>query len=295
MEQTPTIGESEGHGTTREAANPTIHLPSPTPWPFVLAFGLTMVAAGLVTILPVTLFGVGLSIVAGVGWFREVLPVQKHDLVTVREEKIEITTSRREVERIAVAPDVSHARLPFEIYPVRAGIVGGLVGGVAMAIVAMIYGVVSHHSIWYPANLVGAIIYLHSLSLTTSFLDRFNPLLLGIALLIHISVCLLVGVLYGTMLPMLPRRPILLGGIIAPLVWSGLMHGFLNIVNPLLYQRVNWPWFVASQIAFGLVAGEIVVRHQRVRVRQTTPLLYRAGIEATGMPPERKPGENGKS
>ena len=293
MERTPAIGESEAHAT-KEGANSTIEMPSPTPWPFVLAFGLTMVAAGLVTILPVTIFGLVLSVVAAVGWFRDVLPVQRHEPVPVRQEKIEISTSRPEVERIAVAPELSHARIPFETYPVRAGIVGGLVGGAAMAVVAMVYGLISQHSIWYPVNLVGAIVYLHALSLSTSFLDRFNPLLFGVALLIHIGVCLLVGVLYGTMLPMLPRRPILLGGILAPLLWSGLVHGFLGTVNPLLDQRVNWPWFVASQIAFGLVAGEIVVRHQRIRVRQTVPLLYRAGIEATGLPPERKPGGDGK-
>ncbi len=57
------------------------------------------------------------------------------------------------------------------------------------------------------------------------------------------------------MLPMLPRRPILLGGFIAPLFWTGLIHSILGIVNPVLNQRIHWGWFVASQVAFGIVAG----------------------------------------
>jgi hypothetical protein len=33
---------------------------------------------------------------------------------------------------------------------------------------------------------------------------------------------------------MLPRRPILLGGFIAPLMWSGLLYTALGIINPVL-------------------------------------------------------------
>jgi flagellar biosynthesis protein FliR len=85
------------------------------------------------------------------------------------------------------------------------------------------------------------------------------------------------------MLPMLPRRPILLGGFIAPIFWSGLLYGVLNIVNPLLYRRIDWFWFVLSQIAFGLVAGLVVSRQQRIRTWQGVPLAVRIGVEAPGI------------
>jgi hypothetical protein len=58
-----------------------------------------------------------------------------------------------------------------------------------------------------------------------------------------------------------------------------------------LNARVDWPWFIASQIAFGLAAGFVVARAQPVATMQTWPLAARAGVEATGTRPaqERKP------
>ena len=71
---------------------------------------------------------------------------------------------------------------------------------------------------------------------------------------------ILVGLLYGVMLPMFPHRPILLGGLIAPIMWSGLLYTTLGVINPLLDQRIDWKWFVASQMGFGIVAGLVVVQ-----------------------------------
>lgn len=266
----------------------TIAMPSPTVWPLVLAFGLTLVAAGLVTTLAVSVFGLLLSVWGAVGWFREVLPAESHESVAVSEAPIEITTTRREVERIASVPELTHPKLPVEIYPVRAGILGGLVGGAAMAAVAMFYGEIHFGSIWYPVNLLGAVVYAHALQLSNTVLLRFNLILFLVALAIHLAVCLLVGLLYGTTLPILPRRPILLGGLIAPVLWSGLVHGVLRVVNPLLDQRINWLWFVVSQIAFGTVAGLVVVRHERVRLLQSQPAAVRAGIEASAPPGQER-------
>ena len=88
------------------------------------------------------------------------------------------------------------------------------------------------------------------------------------------------------MLPMLPRRPILLGGFIAPLLWTGLIHSILGIVNPVLNQRIDWLWFVVSQVGFGIVAGIVVSRQERIRTWQRLPLAFRAGMEASGMKDE---------
>jgi len=35
------------------------------------------------------------------------------------------------------------------------GIKGGIAGGIAMVIPALIYGLIAEHSIWYPVNLFG--------------------------------------------------------------------------------------------------------------------------------------------
>jgi hypothetical protein len=112
-----------------------------------------------------------------------------------------------------------------------------------------------------------------------------------VASIVHLVASLLVGLLYGAMLPMFPHRPILLGGIIAPILWSGLLHSILDVVNPVLNQRIDWFWFVISQIGFGLVAGSVVSTQQRVRTWQYLPFAVRAGIEAPGAIDE-KGGEN---
>ena len=73
------------------------------------------------------------------------------------------------------------------------------------------------------------------------------------------------------------------GGLVAPLMWTGLIHSVLGIVNPVLNQRIDWFWFVASQVAFGVVAGVVVARQERIRTWQRLPLSVRSGMEATGM------------
>src|SRR5438270_5309039 len=95
----------------------------------------------------------------------------------------------------------------------------------------------------------------------------FHLRMLVIAVPIHLITSLLVGLLYGAMLPMIPRRPILLGGVIAPLLWSGLIHSILGIVNPVLDERIDWPWFVFSQVGFGIVAGIVVSLQERIATR----------------------------
>jgi hypothetical protein len=124
------------------------------------------------------------------------------------------------------------------------------------------------------------------------YLTSFHLPLFLVASLLHVVTSILVGLLYGVMLPMFPQRPILLGGLIAPVMWSGLLYATLGIINPLLDQRIDWKWFIASQMGFGVVAGLVVVRQARVRTRQFLPFAVRAGIEAPGMM-EEKNRENG--
>jgi len=75
--------------------------------------------------------------------------------------------------------------------------------------------------------------------------------------------------------------------VIAPVLWSGLLHSFLGIVNPLLASRIDWFWFGASQVAFGLVAGAVVLRHSPMPTVENVSFALRAGIEAPGTIPSR--------
>jgi hypothetical protein len=65
----------------------------------------------------------------------------------------------------------------------------------------------------------------------------------------------------------------------------------LGVINPVLNARVDWPFFIISQIAFGVAAGFVVSRAQPVATMQTWPLAARAGVESPGVraPRERRP------
>jgi hypothetical protein len=265
-----------------------VRLPAPTAWPVVLAFGMALVWAGLVTSGAVSVLGAILAVAGCVGWFRQLLPHEQHETVPVKPVEAPIVTERREVARIEIAHELHRARIPLEVYPATAGIKGGLAGSVAMALLAVLYGVVTHGSIWYPINLLASIVYAQSLQMTTAQISAFRIELLLVATVIHLATSVLVGLLYGVMLPMFPRRPILLGGFIAPIMWSGLLYTSLGVINPLLDERIDWPWFVVSQMGFGIVAGLVVVRQARVRTGQYLPFAVRAGIEAPGVMEEKK-------
>jgi hypothetical protein len=256
-----------------------IEAPAPTPWPIVLAFGLTLLAAGFVTSGAISALGAILAAAGAVGWFRDVLPQEARELLPVEAQVPAVSTSRPEVERVEVA---RRAWLPVEIYPVSAGIKGGLAGSVAMAALAMLYGILSHTSIWYPINLLAAGFFPAATTATTAQIAAFHLSAFLIAVPIHLIVSLLVGLLYGVTLPMLPRHPILLGGFIAPILWSGVLHSVLGVVNPVLNQRIDWFWFVLSQIGFGIVAGTVVSWQERVRTEQRPPLSVRPGDEDRG-------------
>jgi len=272
----------------RRRAPVEIEVPASTAWPIVLAFGFTLVLAGLLTSVSVSALGLVLSVAGCVGWFREVFPHEHEQTVPVVSEEHRITTKRRVVERVSIAPELVRVWLPLKTYPISAGVKGGIAGAVAMAVLACVYGVLKAGSIWYPINLLAATVYAESLKLGPTQLNSFHGDSFAIALVLHGIGSIFVGLLYGAMLPMFARRPIILGGLIAPVLWSGLLYSIMQLLNPLLASRINWIWFMGSQIAFGIVAGIVVVRQGRVSTRENLPFVVRAGIEAPGIIPPRE-------
>lgn len=268
--------------------------PASTAWPIVLAFGFTLMFAGLLTNASISILGGVLAFCASAGWLREVFP-QEHEIsVEAEQEDDAVETSRPLVERFPLAEAQRRAWLPLETYPISAGLRGGMVGSAAMAIVACIFGLLHAGSIWYPINLLAAVLYSQSQSLSAGQLNAFHANSFLIATLLHLFGSALVGLVYGAMLPMLPRRPILLGGLIAPLLWSGLLWAVMDLVNPLLSKHIDWIWFVASQVAFGVTAGLVVIRQSRVPTHENVPFAIRAGVEAPGIMASRKQGDDSR-
>jgi len=268
-----------------------IEAPAPTAWPLVLAFGFMLIFAGLLTSVSVSALGVVLAVAGSAGWFREIFPREHEVTVRVISEDQVAVTERHAVDRLPIAPEQVRAWLPLKTHPTSAGIKGGLAGGAAMAVLACTYGLLKAGSAWYPINLLAASIYAQSVKLGSTGLNSFHVDSFLIALLLHAVISTAVGLLYGAMIPMFARRPVLLGGLIGPVLWSGLIYSMLSLLNPMLQSHIDWVWFIASQVAFGIVAGAVVNRQPRVPTRENIPFAVRAGVEAPGMIRPRGEGE----
>jgi hypothetical protein len=276
------IGATHDQGPMHDHTVPTgsVQLPAPTSWPIVLALGISLMLAGMLTHWVISLLGLTMALPAIVGWFFQVLPHEHHVSVDIHADVVEITSTRETLAHLPI--DERHRKLlPLETFSVMSGLKGGIAGGLAMIVPAALYGLIRYHSIWYAANLLAAGGFVSWAGQSNEFLAQFHLKGLLAASAIHALASVLIGLLYGAMLPMYPRKPILTAGFIAPFLWTGMLHSALGIISPILDQRIDWWWFIASQIAFGLVAGFVVNLHVKVRTPQfrSLPFTVRAGIE----------------
>jgi hypothetical protein len=254
-------------------------MPASTSWPIILAFGITLCFASLVTSVGVGIAGLVLVCCGVRGWAKQVLPEEHHELVAVTPRRYAPLSTRTQVAHIQIS-EVHRAFLPVESYPVTSGLRGGIAGGIVMIFPALLYGYLTQHSIWYAVNLLGGAGVAHWTNAATADIASFHWNGLITATVIHAAISVLIGLLYGAMLPMWPRRPILLGGVIAPLLWTGFVHSILGFVNPAFNARISWGWYTVSEIVFGVVAGVVVTRSAKIRTHQTLPFTLRMGIEA---------------
>ena len=268
----------------------TIEVPAPTPWPFVTAFGIALLLAGLVTSLAVSVVGFVVILFGAIGWFRDVLPMPKEELVRLVETPTPIfARSIRRVDHLRPGAESHRVFIPVKVHPYSAGLFGGVIGGVGMAIIACLYGLIAQGSLWYPVNLLAAAALPSLAEAGTAELNAFHLSGFILALLIHGLTSLLVGLLYAAILPMMPSRfTAFWGSFLAPVLWTALVASTLRLVNPALNARIAWGWFIASQIAFGLITGFIVAHSKQVETAQSWPLAARAGVEAPGLMPEQE-------
>lgn len=275
----------------KEVVPDAIEMPTSAGWPMILAFGITLLLAGLVTHFMVSAVGLLLALRAAVGWFREIFPVESHEFVPAVHESQRvqpIKVSSRSVVQLTPGVGSHRVRIPAEIHPYSSGFKGGLAGGVAMAIVACLYGLIAEGSIWYPINLLSAAALPAMADADLAQLKAFNGTAFIVALISHVVFSSLVGLLFAVLLPMLPtRRAAFWASFITPIMWTALIWASIDAINPALNARINWIWFIASQIAFGMVTGYIVHHSKMVETMQTWPLAARAGLEIPGVMEEK--------
>ncbi len=253
-------------------------IPEPTSAPMITAFGVTLLAAGMVTNGWVAAGGAVILVVGLVIWFSDVFPHERIDPIP------EEANAAPALDFAVAAPKAHAARpvYPEVVYPYRSGVVGGLIGGVAMGIVAMGWGLTGGGGIWLPINLLSAAVMPSIGSADEATLRLFNAEWFAVALGIHLVLSVSSGVLYTIALPIMFRWPILAGGILVPIILSGLVWASLSIVNPTLDRHISWPWFVASQIAFGIACGWWVSGRTPVSARAGGSLADRFQIDRGG-------------
>jgi hypothetical protein len=252
-------------------------IPAPTAGPLVFAFGTTFVFAGIVTHPIIAMVGAICSIFGGAIWWQSIFPREHMEAIPAATSPGVVPPPAPTDAQLERA--VGRTVLPIEVPRVSAGIKGGLAGGAAMAVVAIAWGIFMHGSVWLPINLLAGVVLGGEALETLAQLSAFSAVPVVTGVLIHLALSVGVGLLFGICVPMMPRHPVLFGGIVAPLVWSALIGFSIDIVNPVLAEHVDWTWFIGSQLAFGVVTGFVVGRSEHVKMLQYLSPAERIALE----------------
>jgi hypothetical protein len=249
-----------------------VELPKATAWPIVLALGIALLGTGLATSLALSVIGAVLFVFGLSGWIWQLLPGQGHHHEPLVEPALRpqpILEKTGTVDQLRPGLAGYRFQLPEKIHPISAGVKGGIVGGLLMPIPALAYGIVSGHGIWFPINLLAGMVVPGITDATLPQLEQFHLAGLILGIIIHITFSVSFGLFFGVVaptLPPIPGGPVIAGGVLMPLLWTGLCYGSMGIVNPLLQVHVNWLWFIASQLVYGLAMSIVVINSQKVPV-----------------------------
>lgn len=269
------------HGEAGERTDQShIEMPAPTYWPVAFAFGITLGFAGIVTHWVVSIIGLIVALTGIIHWWHQVIPHEEHEALPIdpAHRPAPIMVEQRSVIHMNVGEDHHRAHVPETVSPYSAGIWGGIAGGIVMAILACLYGLVAEHSIWYPVNLLAGAVMPTMANESVAQLREFSAFAFMAALVGHGMLSILVGILYAVILPMFPKHATIWAGILMPLFWSGFIATGLAVLNPALNKQISWPWFVVTQLSFGLVAGYVIGRSTKIHTMQSWDFARRASL-----------------
>ncbi len=245
-----------------------VEMPAPTSWPMVLSAALALLGLGLAVNYAIAVVGLLLFVLALVGWIAYMMPGQGHVKESLAEKGPAAPTSGFTlVERMEAGRPGYRFRVPLKVHPISAGLRGGIIGGLVMPIPTLIYGHLSGHGIWFPVNLLAASVVPSMQNMSEAQLGQFQALSFFVGLIIHATLSMGFGILYGVVLPTLPNipgGPIIWGGVLMPIFWTTLCYELLGITNPVLEKNVAWGWFLVSQFTYGVVMSYVVFRSEKV-------------------------------
>lgn len=214
-----------------------IEMPLPTAYPFVLSVGVTMFGFGLATSLAISAVGLVIFVLGIIGWVGEMLPGRGHGHEEPAPEALRakpVVGQTGLVEQLQPGMAGYRFRLPEKVHPISAGVWGGIVGGLVMPIPALLYGVISGKGFWFPVNLLAGMVMPGLEDRTKEQLGQFDLGLFIVAVAIHITMAVVLGLMYGVLLPTLPdiSRPVAWGGLLMPLLWTAVTYSAMRIVDP---------------------------------------------------------------
>lgn len=269
------------NSTHDTASTNSVEMPRPTVWPIVLGLGVTMLALGVATSLAFCVVGGVLLLFGILGWISQLLPGRGHEHEELAEAAAQakpVTARLGTVQQLKPGVVGYRFQLPEKVHPVSAGLKGGILGGLLMPIPALIWALVNHHSPWFPVNLLAGMVLpgLPDMPIDELHknLEMFHPggLLCGIVM--HATMSIGFGLIGGVLLPTLPPifgGPLLFGGVILPLLWSGASHSLMRLVNPLLNDFIDWRWYVASQLVYGITTSIVIIRSEKIAIAPRGP------------------------
>ena len=257
--------EASPNSETGRESTASVEVPRPTVAPLVLSLGIVLLTSAAIFGLAFLVVG-GVVLVAGMGlWVVSLIPGRGHmheEVAAIDRLPRPVTSERPHVERLLPSTPGYRVQLPQKVQPISAGVKGGLVGGLVMPVPALIYSLLNGHGIWYPLNLLAGMLLPGVEDMSVKELEQFHLSLFVSGIVIHAMMVLVLGLIYGVLLPTLPDIPgeAAWGGLLMPLLWSGISFIAMGVVNPAVQKGVSWPWFMMSQFVFGVVAAIIVHR-----------------------------------
>lgn len=174
--------------------------------------------------------------------------------------------SQVEGESSGVVEDQVEPSVPAFVYPYKVGLIGGALGGLAMVVVALIYGLLSGRGVWLPVNLIGATLVRDLQGAPLETLSQFNAAALIVGLLLHAALSVGLGFVFALLLPTMPGPPLIWSLTVGPLLWSIASLLALPAINPVMFEYVDEFSFLIAHVVYGFVLGEWIAHQKKIHV-----------------------------
>ena len=232
------------------------------------AFGVTLIFAGLVTSALMSVLGAVLTLAGAVGWFRQVLPAAgARASCPVTAEVVRSRPAGPAIEQVPHAAAGTGPRRRCRSRSIRSRRASRAASPAASRWRSSPCSTASSsgHGIWYPINLLAAGPAFRPMTSAAARRHSTWPPSSSRSSIHAVDLAARRRALRRDAADAAaaadpPRRPHR-----AARSGRACSTSALALINPVLAERIDWLWFVVSQVGFGIVAGLVVSRRERDR------------------------------